>query len=97
MVWCLYQTASSSFLHLKWIQRPEAPLDRVEPTSPPSWHRFLSPDRAPTGRPGFLPIQGLEASESTQPSLVGVLETAMKLANQDEGPEDEEDEEPKKV
>ncbi|XP_036315888.1 coiled-coil and C2 domain-containing protein 1A isoform X1 [Pipistrellus kuhlii] len=46
--------------------------------------------------PGFLPIQGLEASESAQPSLVGVLETAMKLANQDEGPEDEEDEEPKK-
>ncbi|XP_016073460.1 PREDICTED: coiled-coil and C2 domain-containing protein 1A [Miniopterus natalensis] len=46
--------------------------------------------------PGFLPIQGLEASESTQPSLVGVLETAMKLANQDEGPDDEEDEEPKK-
>lgn len=46
--------------------------------------------------PGFLPIQGLEASESTHPSLVGVLETAMKLANQDEGPEDEEDEEPKK-
>ncbi|XP_027990348.2 coiled-coil and C2 domain-containing protein 1A isoform X1 [Eptesicus fuscus] len=46
--------------------------------------------------PGFLPIQGLEASESTQPSLVGVLETAMKLANQEEGPEDEEDEEPKK-
>nr|KAF6479342.1 coiled-coil and C2 domain containing 1A [Molossus molossus] len=46
--------------------------------------------------PGFLPIQGLEASESTQPSLVGVLETAMKLANQNEGPEDEEDEEPKK-
>ncbi|XP_054419488.1 coiled-coil and C2 domain-containing protein 1A isoform X2 [Pteronotus mesoamericanus] len=47
--------------------------------------------------PGFPPIQGLEASESTQPSLVGVLETAMKLANQDEGPEDEEDEEPKKL
>ncbi|XP_045709377.1 coiled-coil and C2 domain-containing protein 1A isoform X3 [Phyllostomus hastatus] len=46
--------------------------------------------------PGFPPIQGLEASESTQPSLVGVLETAMKLANQDEGPEDEEDEDPKK-
>ncbi|XP_019601678.2 coiled-coil and C2 domain-containing protein 1A isoform X2 [Rhinolophus sinicus] len=46
--------------------------------------------------PGFPPIQGLEASEPTQPSLVGVLETAMKLANQDEGPEDEEDEEPKK-
>ncbi|XP_066203647.1 coiled-coil and C2 domain-containing protein 1A isoform X4 [Saccopteryx leptura] len=46
--------------------------------------------------PGFPPIQGLEASESTQLNLVGVLETAMKLANQDEGPEDEEDEEPKK-
>ncbi|KAM8765977.1 coiled-coil and C2 domain-containing protein 1A isoform 3-T3 [Rhynchonycteris naso] len=46
--------------------------------------------------PGFPPIQGLEASESTPLSLVGVLETAMKLANQDEGPEDEEDEEPKK-
>lgn len=46
--------------------------------------------------PGFPPIQGLEASEPTQPSLVGVLETAIKLANQDEGPEDEEDEEPKK-
>ncbi|XP_016017610.2 coiled-coil and C2 domain-containing protein 1A isoform X2 [Rousettus aegyptiacus] len=46
--------------------------------------------------PGFPPIQGLEACEPTQPSLVGVLETAMKLANQDEGPEDEEDEEPKK-
>lgn len=50
-----------------------------------------------TGRSGFPPIQGLEASEPTQPSLVGVLETAIKLANQDEGPEDEEDEEPKKV
>ena len=36
-------------------------------------------------------------AEPTQQSLVGVLETAMKLANQDEGPEDEEDEEPKKV
>ncbi|XP_066128121.1 coiled-coil and C2 domain-containing protein 1A isoform X4 [Saccopteryx bilineata] len=46
--------------------------------------------------PGFPPIQGLEASESTQLNLVGVLETAIKLANQDEGPEDEEDEEPKK-
>ncbi|XP_064136857.1 coiled-coil and C2 domain-containing protein 1A isoform X3 [Loxodonta africana] len=46
--------------------------------------------------PGFPPIQGLEATEPTQQSLVGVLETAMKLANQDEGPEDEEDEEPKK-
>ncbi|XP_012584396.1 PREDICTED: coiled-coil and C2 domain-containing protein 1A [Condylura cristata] len=47
--------------------------------------------------PGFPPIQGLEATEPTQPSLVGVLETAMKLANQDEGLEDEEDEEPKKL
>ncbi|XP_012665701.1 coiled-coil and C2 domain-containing protein 1A isoform X3 [Otolemur garnettii] len=46
--------------------------------------------------PGFPPIQGLEATESVQQSLVGVLETAMKLANQDEGPEDEEDEVPKK-
>ncbi|XP_075857546.1 coiled-coil and C2 domain-containing protein 1A isoform X4 [Microcebus murinus] len=46
--------------------------------------------------PGFPPIQGLEATEPAQPSLVGVLETAMKLANQDEGPEDEEDEVPKK-
>lgn len=42
--------------------------------------------------PGFPPIQGLEASEPAQQSLVGVLETAMKLASQDEGPEDEEDE-----
>ncbi|KAB0397920.1 hypothetical protein E2I00_014542, partial [Balaenoptera physalus] len=41
-------------------------------------------------------VKGLEATEPTQQSLVGVLETAMKLANQDEGPEDEEDEEPKK-
>ncbi|KAK2087490.1 Coiled-coil and C2 domain-containing protein 1A [Saguinus oedipus] len=40
--------------------------------------------------------QGLEATKPTQQSLVGVLETAMKLANQDEGPEDEEDEVPKK-
>ncbi|XP_028355183.1 coiled-coil and C2 domain-containing protein 1A isoform X3 [Physeter macrocephalus] len=47
--------------------------------------------------PGFPPIQGLEATEPTQQSLVGVLETAVKLANQDEGPEDEEDEEPKKL
>uniref|UniRef100_A0A2K5J3Q9 Coiled-coil and C2 domain-containing protein 1A n=1 Tax=Colobus angolensis palliatus TaxID=336983 RepID=A0A2K5J3Q9_COLAP len=44
----------------------------------------------------FPPIQGLEATKPTQQSLVGVLETAMKLANQDEGPEDEEDEVPKK-
>uniref|UniRef100_A0A8C9PIU5 Coiled-coil and C2 domain-containing protein 1A n=1 Tax=Spermophilus dauricus TaxID=99837 RepID=A0A8C9PIU5_SPEDA len=44
------------------------------------------------GRAGFPPIQGLEASEPAQQSLVGVLETAMKLASQDEGPEDEEDE-----
>ncbi|MBW03582.1 Coiled-coil and C2 domain-containing protein 1A, partial [Eschrichtius robustus] len=42
-------------------------------------------------------VDGLEATEPTQQSLVGVLETAMKLANQDEGPEDEEDEEPKKL
>ncbi|XP_014448132.2 coiled-coil and C2 domain-containing protein 1A isoform X4 [Tupaia chinensis] len=47
--------------------------------------------------PGFPPIQGLEATEPAQQSLVGVLETAMKLANQDEGPEDEEDETPKKL
>ncbi|XP_020011567.2 coiled-coil and C2 domain-containing protein 1A isoform X1 [Castor canadensis] len=46
--------------------------------------------------PGFPPIQGLEATEPAQQSLVGVLETAMKLASQDEGPEDEEDEAPKK-
>ncbi|KAM5238398.1 coiled-coil and C2 domain-containing protein 1A [Ctenodactylus gundi] len=46
--------------------------------------------------PGFPPIQGLEAVEPVQQSLVGVLETAMKLANQDEGPEDDEDEPPKK-
>ncbi|XP_076977734.1 coiled-coil and C2 domain-containing protein 1A isoform X2 [Tamandua tetradactyla] len=46
--------------------------------------------------PGFPPIQGLEASEPTQQGLVGVLETAVKLATQTEGPEDEEDEEPKK-
>uniref|UniRef100_A0A2I2YUT4 Coiled-coil and C2 domain-containing protein 1A n=1 Tax=Gorilla gorilla gorilla TaxID=9595 RepID=A0A2I2YUT4_GORGO len=46
--------------------------------------------------PGFPPIQGLEATKPTQQNLVGVLETAMKLANQDEGPEDEEDEVPKK-
>ncbi|XP_055975277.1 coiled-coil and C2 domain-containing protein 1A isoform X2 [Sorex fumeus] len=46
--------------------------------------------------PGFPPIQGLEAAESAQPSLVGVLETAMKLASQDDGPEDEEDEDLKK-
>ncbi|GAB5567802.1 coiled-coil and C2 domain-containing protein 1B isoform X1 [Prionailurus iriomotensis] len=43
-----------------------------------------------------VPPAGLEATEPTQQSLVGVLETAMKLANQDEGAEDEEDEEPKK-
>nr|XP_044995111.1 coiled-coil and C2 domain-containing protein 1A isoform X1 [Jaculus jaculus] len=46
--------------------------------------------------PGFPPIQGLESSEPAQQSLVGVLETAMRLANQDEGPEDDEDEGPKK-
>lgn len=46
--------------------------------------------------PGFPPIQGLETTEPTQQSLVGVLETAMKLANQDEGSEEEEDEALKK-
>ncbi|XP_004872510.1 coiled-coil and C2 domain-containing protein 1A isoform X2 [Heterocephalus glaber] len=46
--------------------------------------------------PGFPPIQGLEAPEATQQSLVGVLETAMKLANQDEGPEDDDDDEASK-
>uniref|UniRef100_A0A8C5KBD3 Coiled-coil and C2 domain-containing protein 1A n=1 Tax=Jaculus jaculus TaxID=51337 RepID=A0A8C5KBD3_JACJA len=46
--------------------------------------------------PGFPPIQGLESSEPAQQNLVGVLETAMRLANQDEGPEDDEDEGPKK-
>ncbi|XP_072458229.1 coiled-coil and C2 domain-containing protein 1A isoform X1 [Notamacropus eugenii] len=42
--------------------------------------------------PGFPPIQGLEAATPTQQSLVGVLETAMRLANQDE-----EEEETKKL
>ncbi|CAO2611177.1 Coiled-coil and C2 domain-containing protein 1A [Lemmus lemmus] len=46
--------------------------------------------------PGFPPIQGLENAEPTQQSLVGVLETAMKLANHDEDSEEEEDEAPKK-
>ncbi|XP_013006373.1 coiled-coil and C2 domain-containing protein 1A isoform X2 [Cavia porcellus] len=46
--------------------------------------------------PGFPPIQGLEAPEAAQQSLVGVLETAMRLANQDEEPDDDEDEAPKK-
>ncbi|XP_011808785.1 PREDICTED: coiled-coil and C2 domain-containing protein 1A [Colobus angolensis palliatus] len=57
------------------------------------------PDQLPLDPPSppcFPPIQGLEATKPTQQSLVGVLETAMKLANQDEGPEDEEDEVPKK-
>lgn len=47
--------------------------------------------------PGFPPIQGLEASEPAQPNLVGVLETAMKLAQQDDTAEDDEDEDPKKA
>ncbi|KAM6148360.1 coiled-coil and C2 domain-containing protein 1A isoform 2-T2 [Erethizon dorsatum] len=47
--------------------------------------------------PGFPPIQGLEAPEAAQQSLVGVLETAMKLANQDDEAEDDEDEAPKKL
>ncbi|XP_043832448.1 coiled-coil and C2 domain-containing protein 1A isoform X2 [Dromiciops gliroides] len=38
--------------------------------------------------PGFPPIQGLEAATPTQQSLVGVLETAMRLANQDEDVEE---------
>ncbi|XP_044526333.1 coiled-coil and C2 domain-containing protein 1A [Gracilinanus agilis] len=38
--------------------------------------------------PGFPPIQGLEAATTTQQSLVGVLETAMRLANQDEEEEE---------
>ncbi|XP_028642125.1 coiled-coil and C2 domain-containing protein 1A isoform X1 [Grammomys surdaster] len=46
--------------------------------------------------PGFPPIQGLESAEPSQQSLVGVLETAMKLANHEEGSDDEEDETPKK-
>ncbi|XP_048198329.1 coiled-coil and C2 domain-containing protein 1A isoform X2 [Perognathus longimembris pacificus] len=46
--------------------------------------------------PGFPPIQGLETAEPAQQSLVGVLETAMKLANQDEGLEEEEEEGPSK-
>lgn len=51
----------------------------------------------PLCRPGFPPIQGLESAEPSQQSLVGVLETAMKLAKHDDGSEDEEDETPKKV
>lgn len=46
--------------------------------------------------PGFPPIQGLESAEPSQQSLVGVLETAMKLANHDEGSDEEEEETPKK-
>ncbi|XP_031196417.1 coiled-coil and C2 domain-containing protein 1A isoform X2 [Mastomys coucha] len=46
--------------------------------------------------PGFPPIQGLESAEPAQQSLIGVLETAMKLANHDEGSDEEEDETPKK-
>lgn len=51
----------------------------------------------PLCRPGFPPIQGLESAEPSQQSLVGVLETAMKLANHDEGSDEEEEETPKKV
>lgn len=46
--------------------------------------------------PGFPPIQGLESAEPSQQSLVGVLETAMKLANHNEGSDEEEEETPKK-
>jgi hypothetical protein len=42
-------------------------------------------------------MQGLESAEPSQQSLVGVLETAMRLANHDEGSDDEEEETPKKV
>lgn len=48
-------------------------------------------------RPGFPPMQGLESAEPSQQSLVGVLETAMRLANHDEGSDDEEEETPKEV
>ncbi|XP_074835541.1 coiled-coil and C2 domain-containing protein 1A isoform X2 [Carettochelys insculpta] len=40
--------------------------------------------------PGFPPIHGMEASSGDQ-SIVGVLETAMKLANQEDRENDEED------
>uniref|UniRef100_A0A6I8NRZ4 Coiled-coil and C2 domain-containing protein 1B n=1 Tax=Ornithorhynchus anatinus TaxID=9258 RepID=A0A6I8NRZ4_ORNAN len=40
--------------------------------------------------PGFPPIQGLEASAPAEQSLVGVLETAMRLANQEDGDDEEE-------
>ncbi|XP_044134677.1 coiled-coil and C2 domain-containing protein 1A [Bufo gargarizans] len=46
--------------------------------------------------PGFPPIHGSEAVPQEQ-SLVGVLETAMKLANQQDGDGDDDDEEEKKV
>ncbi|XP_066449824.1 coiled-coil and C2 domain-containing protein 1A [Eleutherodactylus coqui] len=46
--------------------------------------------------PGFPPIHGSEGVPQEQ-SLVGVLETAMKLANQDGDGDDEEEEEEKKV
>ncbi|XP_019360119.1 PREDICTED: coiled-coil and C2 domain-containing protein 1A-like isoform X2 [Gavialis gangeticus] len=42
--------------------------------------------------PGFPPIQGMEASSGSQ-SIVGVLQTAMKLANQEDRENDEEEDE----
>lgn len=76
---------------LPWLQsRPQAWAPQVGTRVHPT-------HRASAGRAGFPPIQGLEASEPAQQSLVGVLETAMKLASQDEGPEDEEDEALRKV
>ncbi|KYO25227.1 hypothetical protein Y1Q_0009014 [Alligator mississippiensis] len=42
--------------------------------------------------PGFPPIQGMEASSGSQ-SIVGVLQTAMKLANQEDRQNDEEEDE----
>ncbi|XP_028906623.1 coiled-coil and C2 domain-containing protein 1A [Ornithorhynchus anatinus] len=44
--------------------------------------------------PGFPPIQGLEASAPAEQSLVGVLETAMRLANQEDGDDEEETRKP---
>ncbi|XP_064416273.1 coiled-coil and C2 domain-containing protein 1A [Latimeria chalumnae] len=41
--------------------------------------------------PGFPPIQGMEGSTRDQ-SIMGVLETAMKLANEEDGDKDEETE-----
>lgn len=61
------------------------------------WPPTMEALTRPLCHPGFPPIQGLESAEPSQQSLVGVLETAMKLANHDEGSDDEEEETPKKV